>query len=100
MIKPDPPASLADTREAVERMDARGETVNAVDEQQVEVIVRDLVESGVETLTVALINSYVSRAHERAIGEIVERLYPGFPVTLSSEALPEFREYERAPPRA
>ena len=26
MIKPDPPASLADTREAVERMDARGET--------------------------------------------------------------------------
>ena len=27
MIKPDPPASLADTREAVERMDARGETI-------------------------------------------------------------------------
>ena len=26
MIKPDPPASLADTREAVERLDARGET--------------------------------------------------------------------------
>src|SRR4029077_17041529 len=33
---------------------------------------------------------------EREIGEIVERLYPGFPVTLSSEVLPEFREYERA----
>jgi N-methylhydantoinase A len=28
MIKPDPPASLADTREAVERMDARGETTS------------------------------------------------------------------------
>jgi N-methylhydantoinase A len=96
MIKPDPPASLADTREAVERMDARGETVVPVDEQQVEEIVRDLVESGVETLTVALINSYVSGAHERRIGEIVERLYPGFPVTLSSDVLPEFREYERA----
>ena len=50
---------------------------------QVEGIVRDLVESGVETLTVALINSYVNGAHEREIGEIVERLYPGFPVTLS-----------------
>jgi N-methylhydantoinase A len=96
MIKPDPPASLADTREAVERMDARGETITPVDEQQVEAIVRDLVESGVETLTIALINSYVSGAHERRIGEIVERLYPGFPVTLSSEVLPEFREYERA----
>src|SRR6478752_3832203 len=59
-------------------------------------IIPDLVESGVETLTVALINSYVNGAHEREIGEIVERLYPGFPVTLSSEVLPEFREYERA----
>jgi N-methylhydantoinase A len=96
MIKPDPPASLADTREAVERMDARGNTIVEVDEQQVEGIVRDLVDSGVETLTVALINSYVNGDHERRIGEIVERLYAGFPVTLSSEVLPEFREYERA----
>jgi N-methylhydantoinase A len=96
MIKPDPPASLADTREAAERMDARGNTVTAVDEKQVEEIVHDLVESGVETLTVALINSYVNPAHEEQIGAIVERLYPGFPVTLSSHVLPEFREYERA----
>jgi N-methylhydantoinase A len=96
MIKPDPPASLADTREAVERMDAHGNSIVEVDHAQVEGIVRDLVESGVETLTVALINSYVNGAHEREIGEIVERLYPGFPVTLSSEVLPEFREYERA----
>jgi N-methylhydantoinase A len=96
MIKPDPPASLADTREAVERMDHAGSTIVAVDHAQVEGVVRDLVESGVETLTVALINSYVNGAHEREIGEIVERLYPGFPVTLSSDVLPEFREYERA----
>jgi N-methylhydantoinase A len=96
MIKPDPPASLADTREAVERMDARGETVVPVDETQVESIVRDLVDSGVESLTVALINSYVNGEHERRIGAVVERLYPGFPVTLSSDVLPEFREYERA----
>jgi N-methylhydantoinase A len=96
MIKPDPPASLADTREAVERMDARGEAIVPVDVGQVEGVVRGLVESGVETLTVALINSYVNGEHERQIGEIVERLYPGFPVTLSSEVLPEFREYERA----
>src|SRR3954451_17209830 len=76
MIKPDPPALLADTREAVERMDARGNAIVPVDEQQVEGVVRDLVESGVETLTVALVNSYVNGEHERRIGEIVERLYP------------------------
>jgi N-methylhydantoinase A len=95
MIKPDPPASLADTREAVERMGPRGETVVPVDEAQVEGIVRELVESGVESLTVGLINSYVNPAHEEQIGAVVERLYPGFPVTLSAHVLPEFREYER-----
>ena len=95
MIKPDPPASLADTREAVARMDARGATVVPVDEQQVSDIVRDLVDSGVESLTVGLVNSYVNPAHEEQIGAIVERLYPGFPVTLSAHVLPEFREYER-----
>ena len=50
MVKPDPPASLADTREAVERMDARGNTLVPVDVEQVEAIIGDLVRSGVESL--------------------------------------------------
>ena len=95
MVKPDPPASLADTREAVERMDARGHTLVPVDTGQVEGIVRELVGSGVESLTVSLINAYVDGRHEREIADVVERLYPGFPVTISSAVLPEFREYER-----
>ena len=95
MIKPDPPAALEDTREASERMSAQGEVVEPVDVAQVEGIVSDLVESGVESLTVSLINSYANAAHEKEIGAIVERLYPGFPVTISSDVLPEFREYER-----
>src|SRR6201991_3900882 len=95
MIKPDPPASLADTREAVERMDARGNTLVPVDHEQVKRVIGDLVSSGVESLTISLINSYVSGAHEQEIAELVEELHPGFPVTISSAVLPEFREYER-----
>ena len=95
MIKPDPPAALEDTREANERMSARGETVDPVDRGQVEEIVRDLVDSGVESLTVSLINSYANAAHEREIREVIHALHPGFPVTISSDVLPEFREYER-----
>jgi N-methylhydantoinase A len=95
MVKPDPPAALEDTREAKERMSAQGEVVEPVDREQVKEIVRDLVESGVETLTVSLINSYTNRAHEREIREIIHELYPGFPVTISADVLPEFREYER-----
>ena len=91
MVKPDPPASLADTREAVERMDARGETLVPVDREQVAGAIRELVGSGVESLTVSLINAYVDGRHEREIAALVEELYPGFPVTISSEVLPEFR---------
>src|ERR687886_439831 len=95
MIKPDPPAALEDTREAKERMSAQGEVVEPVDRAQVEEIVRDLVESGVETLTVSLINSYANPAHEREIRDVIHSIYPDFPVTISSDVLPEFREYER-----
>jgi len=95
MRKPDPPASLADTREAAERMDAQGRTLVPVDREQVRGIVEDLVASGVESLTISLINAYVDGRHEREIAAIVEALHPGFPVTLSSDVLPEFREYER-----
>jgi N-methylhydantoinase A len=95
MIKPDPPASLADTREAVERMDARGNTIVPVDRDQVAAVVRDLIGSGVESLTISLINAYVDGRHEREIAAIVEEIQPGFPVTISSAVLPEFREYER-----
>src|SRR6478752_10404331 len=48
MIKPDPPASLADTREAVERMDAAGATIVPLDREQVSAVIEDLVGSGVE----------------------------------------------------
>src|SRR5215207_4886146 len=95
MVKPDPPASLADTREAVERMDARGQTLVAVDREQVTGIVGELIDSGVESLTVSLINAYVDGRHEREIADLVEELHPGFPVTISSDVLPEIREYER-----
>jgi N-methylhydantoinase A len=95
MIKPDPPAALEDTREAKERIDAKGEVVEPLDREQVKGIVKDLVDSGVESLTVSLINSYANAAHEKEIKKIIHELYPDFPVTISAEVLPEFREYER-----
>jgi N-methylhydantoinase A len=67
----------------------------AVDREHAAGIVKDLVDSGVESLTISLINSYVDGRHEQELADLVEELYPGFPVTMSSAVLPEFREYER-----
>ena len=95
MIKPDPPAALEDTREIKERMSAQGEVVKPLDGRQVNSAVQELVDSGVESLTVSLINSFTNPSHEREIEKIIHQLYPGFPVTISSDVLPEIREYER-----
>src|SRR5262249_18820324 len=57
--------------------------------------IRELHDAGIEALTIALINSFANPAHEQRIKEIVQALYPDLPVTISTDILPEFREYER-----
>lgn len=96
MIKPEPPATLADTREVPERMSAQGAVVRELDEARAEATMRELIDSGIESLTISLINSFANSDHERRLKAIAQRLAPGLPITISSEVLPEFREYERA----
>jgi len=96
MMKPDPRASLEDTREARERIDARGTVVRPLDERDVRAKIKDLVDRGVQSLTVSLINSYVNPAHEYRVREIARDIVPTMPVTCSFDVLPQFREYERA----
>jgi N-methylhydantoinase A len=96
MDKPDPLASLDDTRGVPERMNARGEAVRPLDLARATAIVDELCASGIEALTISLMHSYANPAHERALREIVAARHPRIPVSLSSDILPEFREYDRA----
>ena len=96
MVKPEPPATLADTREVRERMSAQGGVVRELDEAAAEATMRELVASGIESLTISLINSFANADHEKRLKEIAQRIAPDLPLTISSEVLPEFREYERA----
>ncbi len=96
MDKPDPLASLADTRGIPERMNARGEIVKPLDLKAAETLIDDLCGSGIEALTISLMHSYANAEHEVALRDIVARKYPEIPVSLSSDILPEFREYDRA----
>jgi len=95
MDKPDPLASLADTRGIPERIDARGEVVRALDVEAATRLIDDLCGSGIEALTISLMHSYANPAHERALLDIVAKRWPDIPVSLSSDILPEFREYDR-----
>ena len=57
--------------------------------------IAELRDRGVEALTVSLMNSFANPEHERAVAELAAEDAPLLPVSISSEILPEFREYER-----
>ena len=56
---------------------------------------RELVDSGVESLTVGLINSYVNPAHEERLRALARRRCPGLSVSTSADVFPFAGEYER-----
>lgn len=88
-------APLEWTIEADERIDARGGVVRALDEDGVRSGLRRLRESGVEALTISLVNAYRNNDHEQRIARIAAEVMPDVPVSLSSEVVPEMQEYER-----
>ena len=81
--------------EVEERMHASGKVLTPLDEASVRDAVANLLEQGCESIAVCLINSYINAAHERRIREIIREIAPDCPVSLSSEVLPEMKEYER-----
>jgi 5-oxoprolinase (ATP-hydrolysing)/N-methylhydantoinase A len=92
---PDPLVPRALRREVDERMDRDGRVVRPIDLAQARREVAELVEAGIEALAVSLLHAYRNPAHERAIADMVRREFPGVAVSLSSEVVPELREYER-----
>jgi N-methylhydantoinase A len=96
MDKPDPLADLVDTRGVPGTISSpESEETEPLDEAAVREAVRDLQASGVEAVTVALLNSYLNPAHEERVREIVADEAPELPVSISSEIVPEYGEYER-----
>jgi N-methylhydantoinase A len=94
----DRPAALADvrdTRELAGRIAASGELLTPLDEDEIRTAVSDLASRGVEALTVALLNGYARPDVEARVGSIASDVAPGLPISLASDVLPEFREYER-----
>ena len=81
--------------EATERMDAFGTVIDPVDESEVVEIFRSFSERGIASVAVCFLHSYVNPAHERQVSEIGQKHFPELLISLSSELVPEFREYER-----
>jgi N-methylhydantoinase A len=72
-----------------------GATLRELDEAYVERLARELAENGVEAVAIAFLNSFANPAAERQARGAVLRAAPYLRVSISSEVVPEIREYER-----
>jgi N-methylhydantoinase A len=77
-----------------ERMGPKGE-VEPLDEEGLEEAISAVREAEVEAVAVCLLFAFMHPEHERRVGEALREALPDVHVSLSSEVLPEFREYER-----
>ena len=94
-VKP-PPLVPRDLRlEVTERLDASGEIIVPLDEDDVMRAIGVLVRERVEAVAVCFLHCYANAAHEQRVGALLHDHLPGVFVTLSSDILPEIREYER-----
>jgi N-methylhydantoinase A len=93
--KPPPLVERYLRTEVDERINWRGEIVRPLDEGSLVHAVDHLLREGVEIIAVCLINSYANPAHEHAIRDYLARRALGVGLCLSSEILPEIKEYER-----
>jgi N-methylhydantoinase A len=93
--KPEPVVPRDLRREVPERMLADGRVATALDLDAVRATVGALAAEGVEALAVCFLHSYVNPDHERAVAELMRREFPQLFLSVSSDVLPEFREFER-----
>ena len=90
-----PMAPLACTIEAHERVGAQGQVLLMLDEARLKDSLIALRARNIEALTISLINSFANDVHEQRVAAIAREVFPGIPVSLSSEVVPEMQEYER-----
>jgi N-methylhydantoinase A len=93
--KSEPLAPLELTIEADERIGAKGEIVQPLDEETLKQSLTALSQRGIEALTVSLMNAYANGTHEERVRQIADGIFPGIPISISSEVVPEMYEYER-----
>jgi N-methylhydantoinase A len=95
IAKPAPPIARQDRYEVNERHFLLGREAVAPRRSEVEALANRLREEAIEAVAVCFLHAYDDPGHERRVGEWLRDLLPGVFVTLSSEVIPEPREYER-----
>ena len=81
--------------EVTERVLHTGEVIEPVSDADVAEVVQSLKDEEVEAVAVCLLHSYAHPDHEQQVGNAIREALPDVTLSISSEVVPEFKEYER-----
>jgi len=95
-VKPARPVAPELIFEIGGRVTVDGAEIEPLDEEAVRAAARRLAAAGVDSIAVCFLHSYANPAHERRARALLLEEHPGGAVSLSSEVLPVFREFERS----
>ena len=94
--KPKPLVPRDRIKEIKERVNSDGKVIYSLSEKEVNSSIRFLYhKKKIQSVAVSLLHSYKNPAHEKKIRKIIKKEFPHLHLSLSSEVIPEFREYER-----
>jgi N-methylhydantoinase A len=94
-VKPERPVPLHLIREVGGRLNFKGQELRPLSEDDVRQAARFFRRNEIKAVGVCLIHAYANDAHEQRVLEILQEEYPDCTVSISSQVLPEYREYER-----
>lgn len=93
--RPKPPVPRYLVYEVDERILYDGSVEKELSVKEAEEVARKLVGTGIESVAVCFLNAYVNNHNEQLMKSVLTRELPNIALSISSEVLPEIKEYER-----
>ena len=81
--------------EVKERVNHLGEILRPLDMDDVASVIERIEQEGIRSVGISLLHSYANADHESKIAKALRFRFPDINLSVSSEILPEMREYER-----
>mgnify|MGYP001429605854 CR=1 FL=1 len=81
--------------EVDERLDANGRVIRELDLDQLNEVIDKLKKEDIEAIAICFLHSFVNPTHEEIVETIIKKEFPECFVSISSQILPQKREYER-----
>ena len=81
--------------EVAERTLADGTVIEPIDADEVRRVAHELLERGARSIAICFLHSYADPSNEQVAARVVRESWPNAHVSVSSEILPEIREFER-----